>query len=278
MPKNTLPFSEEHLIDLFETAKKLALEAGKVILDYYHSSSPIKTIQKEDGSPLTIADLDAHHLISKALTNKYKYFVLSEESDHESIPLELTTYWLIDPLDGTKDFIARTDDFTVNIALIHNQRPILGVIYAPVLKKLYAACPLLQKAYMIDEHQNKKDLKVRGFQEDSTLIYVSRFHKKTFLEDVRKKWPALTFKPVGSSLKFCFIAEGLGDLYIRRGSISTWDSAAGECIVMAAGGYVLTIDKELLIYDHRHLSNKSLLCFASTKTAELFFKYSSKTS
>lgn len=274
MPKDHKIPSTSDLLDLLETAKQVAVEAGKVILEHYHASSAVKMIQKDDGSPLTVADLDAHHIISTTLTKKYGYFVLSEESDHSTIPDHLKIYWLIDPLDGTKDFLAKTDEFTVNIALIQDKKPILSVIYAPVFKKLYAACLPLKIAYVLDEHQQKKDLRTRPFREDSSVIYVSRFHKKTFLDEVKKKWPSLSFRPVGSSLKFCLIAEGLGDLYIRRGSICTWDSAAGECIVRAAGGQVLTMDKEPLVYDEKCLSNKSLLCFADEKTADLLFKYS----
>jgi 3'(2'), 5'-bisphosphate nucleotidase len=240
---------------LIETAVRAALAGGAQILSVYNDPDFNVEI-KGDGSPLTRADRLAHLAISEHL-EQTGLPILSEEGKHipHSERREWGRFWLVDPLDGTKEFIKRNDEFTVNIAMIENGTPILGVVYAPACKVLYVgALPnqafvvrdckatgntwadLQAKSQALPDFQGKRPYRVVG----------SRSHGSpetdAFVEDLRKKHPDLEMVSMGSSFKLCLVAEGSADQYPRFAPTMEWDTAAAQAVVCAAG-------KEVLIYD-----------------------------
>jgi len=228
--------------------KEIVLEAGLRVLEIYQSKDfEIKT--KNDNSPLTKADLISHETICKALLKNYPTIpILSEEScESFSILNPNSLFWCIDPIDGTKEFIKRNDEFTINIALISNKKPILGVIYAPALDQLYYASKGEGSFY---ETKNlSKKIMAKKADKHNLVVAVSRSHlsKKTlnFLDSFKNK----TTKSIGSSLKLSGVAMGEVDCYPRFGPTSLWDIAAGHIIVNEAGGYVLDKNFNEIEYD-----------------------------
>lgn len=236
---------------LLETAIKAALEAGKSILDIYNDpAADFEIERKEDNSPLTIADRRSNETILSFLQTT-PYPILSEES--AIIPFEerkiWETLWIVDPLDGTKEFIKRNGEFTVNIALITNGTPVLGVIYIPVRKELYFGT-VEDGAYKISDidYQSThtpevlKDKSKRlplDTRRDTFVIVASRSHNntetETFINDLRSQHTDIDIASVGSSIKICLVAEGAADIYPRFAPTMEWDTAAGHAIAKAAG-------------------------------------------
>ena len=232
----------------------IALNAGEEILKYYIED--IEVTHKDDSSPLTKADLASNKIIMNALRKLDRTIpILSEESLVEwNERKNWTKYWLVDPLDGTKEFIKKNGEFTVNIALIENNKPILGVIYAPVKSDLYFA----QKkygSYKINSSSQLIDLKESqklfvSNQSNITRIIGSRSHSnQSFHSWVNQNFPNTEIVQSGSSLKFCLIAEGTADIYPRFGPTSEWDIAAGHIIVDEAGGRVNTFQNNEINYN-----------------------------
>ena len=236
----------------------IALKAGREIMNYYNSNSNVLT--KEDKSPLTEADLASNNIIIeklRLLNNNVP--ILSEESLVEwDERKNWNTYWLIDPLDGTKEFINKNGEFTVNIALIKNAEPILGIIYSPFLSELYFA----QKdkgAYKINCSQTIKSLENsvkilsnNKKKSDEIIIIGSRSHSNNkFNEWINKNYKNYQILQKGSSLKFCEIANGNADLYPRFGPTSEWDIAAGHIILEEAGGFLKTFENEFIKYNSK---------------------------
>ncbi|MDC0624524.1 3'(2'),5'-bisphosphate nucleotidase CysQ [Alphaproteobacteria bacterium] len=232
----------------------IALNAGEETLKYYIED--IEVTHKNDSSPLTKADLASNKIIMNALRKLDRTIpILSEESLVEwNERKNWTKYWLVDPLDGTKEFIKKNGEFTVNIALIENNKPILGVIYAPVKSDLYFA----QKkngSYKINSKSKLIDLKKSqklfvSNQSNITRIIGSRSHSnQSFDSWVNQNFPNTEIVQSGSSLKFCLIAEGTADIYPRFGPTSEWDIAAGHIIVDEAGGRVNTFQNNEINYN-----------------------------
>ena len=239
---------------LLDKVEKIAVGAGQVILDHY-SQKKIKITIKSDSSPVTDADLRAHSYIVEQLNSiKPKFTVISEEGFDLANIKKDAPYWLVDPLDGTKEFIEKTDEFTVNIALIKNFKPILGVIYVPVKRLLYGASPK-KRAYKINEMGHEKAIKARVHDPNKMVLLRSRRHSKQSSDSMVKNWPNAHVTIAGSSYKFCLLAEGVADLYIRRGPTSIWDTGAGQCILESAGGKVQDEQGHDLVYDYRSLRN-----------------------
>ena len=228
---------------------EISVQAGKKILEVYETDFSVE--HKDDNSPLTAADLAAHNTIIdglKSLTPDIP--VLSEES--ASIPYETRkswqTYWLVDPLDGTREFVKRNGEFTVNIALIEAERSIMGVVYAPVLDVTYAASEG-QGAWKQQGSGEKVSIKVRGFPADKPTVAGSRSHRGDSLNEFLEKLGEHDLIAMGSSLKMCLVAEGAADVYPRFGLTSEWDTAAAQAIVEAAGGELVTLDMQSMRYN-----------------------------
>jgi len=234
----------------------IAIKAGEEILKYYNED--IHVTHKDDSSPLTKADLASNKIIINALKQLDRTIpILSEESLVEwNERKNWTKYWLVDPLDGTKEFIKQNGEFTVNIALIENNKPVLGVIYTPVKFDLYFA----QKncgSYKINSSSRLFNLEeaVKIFvanQSSVKRIIGSRSHSnQSFDSWVNQNFPKSEIVQAGSSLKFCLIAEGAADIYPRFGPTSEWDIAAGHIIVNEAGGRVNTFENNEINYNKK---------------------------
>jgi len=222
----------------------LARQAGKAIMEIYQKDFEI--YDKLDSSPLTEADLAAHHILVNGLNKlELRYPVLSEESD-ENIKrkrYEWNTYWLIDPLDGTKEFIKKNGEFTVNIALIQNGKAIIGVVYAPALDSLYFG-EVGKGAYKQEGNSEPTSIQVREKPQNTSdyIIVGSRSHQSEEFKTFIKDYPGAKIVSMGSSLKLCLVAEGKADIYPRLGLTSEWDTAAAQAVVEAAGGQVVRHD------------------------------------
>lgn len=227
-------------LELARKVVAISREAGELIMDFYSGSFTVT--QKSDDSPLTQADLAAHKHISAALQALTPEIpVLSEEA--ANIPWDVRRswkrYWLVDPLDGTREFVKRHDDFTVNIALIEDGEPVLGVVHVPVFNVSYFA------ARGAGAHEltagGERRLHVRVPVPKVPCFVVSRSHRDATLDALLAKFPAHEAKSRGSALKICLVAAGEADLYPRSGPTSEWDTAAGHCVVNEAGGKILKL-------------------------------------
>lgn len=251
-----------NIIEICELAK----EAGKAILDVYKKGFTVE--EKNGQGPLTEADKRSHEIITTHLANRYAYPILSEEGNAVPYNVRKTWrfFWLIDPLDGTKEFIKRNGEFTVNISLVHKDRPVCGVIYAPVKDVLYHA-KSGGGAYKIEAGRTEK--LPLGKRPDRLTIVGSRSHQTTEFEEyikiMRETFGDLDFISAGSSLKFCLVAEGLADIYPRLGPTMEWDTAAGQVIVEEAGGQVVRQGGGgPLRYNKEELKNPNFIVFGGT--------------
>jgi 3'(2'), 5'-bisphosphate nucleotidase len=233
---------------------KISLLAGNEILKIYNEE--IEVVQKKDLSPLTKADIASNKIILRSLeTIDNSIPVLSEESlVNWNERKKWKKYWLVDPLDGTKEFIKKNGEFTVNIALIENNKPTLGVIYVPTKSTLYFAQQNFG-SFKINITTELKSLEVakKIFVSNQKIIervIGSRSHSNQDFDDwIKKNFPNSKIVQAGSSFKFCLIAEGAADIYPRFGPTSEWDIAAGHIIVKEAGGDVRTFDNTEIYYN-----------------------------
>lgn len=232
-----------------DDVRQLAKLAGEKILEVYGTGFSVE--DKEDKSPLTAADLASHHTIVAGLkTLTPEIPVLSEED--AKIPFETRaarqTYWLIDPLDGTKEFIKRNGEFTVNIALIHAGEPVLGVVYVPVSGVTYAGCEG-QGAIKEVPGETEQTIHVRKLPDGPVAVVGSRSHQGDSLKAWLEQLGDHEIVSMGSSLKICLVAEGVADVYPRLGLTSEWDTAAAHCVVVQAGGSLTDLDMQPLRYN-----------------------------
>ncbi|WP_294471787.1 3'(2'),5'-bisphosphate nucleotidase CysQ [uncultured Bacteroides sp.] len=252
-----------------------ALKAGEEILSIYDDpASDFEIERKADNSPLTIADRKAHEAIV-AILNDTPFPVLSEEGKHldYEVRRKWNTLWIVDPLDGTKEFIKRNGEFTVNIALVQDFVPVFGVIYVPVKKELYFAVEGVG-AYKISSakvHLKDGELTLEQLIEDAErmpleqarnhfVVVASRSHlspeTETYIADLKKKHGDVEMISSGSSIKICLVAEGNADVYPRFAPTMEWDTAAGHAIARAAGMEVYQAGKdEPLRYNKENLLN-----------------------
>ena len=214
---------------------QLARDAGDAIMQVYDGAKPMDVVSKADDSPVTAADIAAHTVILKGLqTLTPDIPVLSEEAPQGWDERQhWQRYWLVDPLDGTKEFIKRNGEFTVNIALIEKGKAVLGVVYAPVMKVMYSAAE--GKAWK-EECGVRKQIQVRDAR--PPLVVISRSHSDSELEEYLQQLGEHQTTSIGSSLKFCLVAEGQAQLYPRFGPTNVWDTAAGHAVAAAAGAHV----------------------------------------
>lgn len=262
---------------------KASLDAGNAINEIYRSQE-FAVEYKSDKSPLTIADQKSHEIITTAL-KRYDIPILSEEGKDKPFAQrkDWERFWIVDPLDGTKEFIKRNGEFTVNIALIENSRPVLGTIFVPDRNTLYFAGRNLgayklqdgpfaglsdsladskEETHTLWDQINRKStrLPIKDQQRSSLTIVGSRSHKtpelEAYVEEKRKIVGDVEFISAGSSLKICLVAEGRADVYPRLGPTMEWDTAAGQAIAECAGANVYQYDtREPLVYNKADLHN-----------------------
>ncbi|HEX7028751.1 MAG TPA: 3'(2'),5'-bisphosphate nucleotidase CysQ [Gammaproteobacteria bacterium] len=241
--------SSSQLKELQEPTIALARMAGERILSVYETA--FEVTRKEDKSPLTEADMAAHGVITVGLEKLTPSMpMLSEEGpilDYE-VRRRWRTYWLIDPLDGTREFVKRNGEFSVNIALIDDYRPVLGVVYAPVLQELYFASHGAG-AYKQCKGGEPQAIRVNETARQPFRVTGSRSHSTGRLGMYLERLGAHELISLGSSLKACLVAEGKADLYPRFGPTSEWDTAAAQCVVEEAGGLITSMDMQPLRYN-----------------------------
>lgn len=260
--------SAKYMNDILEISIKAAIEAGKKILEVYENEFEVET--KTDNSPLTEADKKSHNAIKDILA-PLSIDMLSEEGKLLSYNerKDWKKFWLIDPLDGTKEFIKRNGEFTVNIALIENGTPIAGVVYVPVTGKMYyGADGNGSYSFMVDKNNNKpveeymsSAEKLPGAADSSVYTVVaSRSHNtpetETFIDEKRKEYGEVNLVSSGSSIKLCLVAEGKANVYPRLAPTMEWDTAAGHAVAKFAGCKVYDYNtKKELQYNKENLLN-----------------------
>ena len=244
--------------DLIEQIIKISKEAGKAILEVYNTNFDYQI--KEDLSPLTKADTFSHNIICKRLKILTPDIpILSEENS--DIPFKIRSswkqYWLVDPLDGTKEFIKKNGEFTVNIALIQNNRPVFGIIHLPINNQTYWGSKHMG-SYFIEDDLDQIEIKVSQNINYPLRIACSRSHPSEDLNSYLDKIKDYELITMGSSLKFCVIAAGKADIYPRFGPTSEWDIAAGHAILEYAGGIILDLNKKPIEYNKKasYINNK----------------------
>ncbi len=243
--------------ELLEIAKDAATKAGVEVLQIYDKGD-FESFEKEDNSPVTSADYRSNEIIMEILQEQTPNIpIMSEEIELASLKdrSNWTRYWLIDPIDGTQEFIARSGDFAVNIALIENNQPVLGVIYWPCGESLYFASKG-QGAYKRCSSETKP-IKVRPFSvpsEDVIMIAISRRQSREKVFNRLSDKRIYQTLPTGScSLKACFIAEGKADVFMRLGVTGEWDTGASECIINEAGGSIKAANFDPISYNEREI-------------------------
>jgi 3'(2'), 5'-bisphosphate nucleotidase len=216
---------------------QLARDAGDAIMQVYNGAQPMDVTRKSDDSPVTAADLAAHRVIVQGLAALSPDVPVLSEEDPPSwdVRQHWQKYWLVDPLDGTKEFIKRNGEFTVNIALIEKGKPVLGVVYAPVLDVMYSAAE--GKAWK-EEHGKKTQIHAREARPPLVVVSRSHFDNDTELKEYLHQLGEHQTTAIGSSLKFCLVAEGSAQLYPRFGPTNIWDTGAGHAVAIAAGAHV----------------------------------------
>lgn len=250
---------------LLGPAIQVAKAAGCRIMEVYEKG--FKVSEKPDRTPLTEADMAAHSEIEEGLaTLTPDVPILTEES--ADIPFEVRSqwsrYWLVDPLDGTREFIRRNGEFTVNIALVHEHEAVLGVIYAPVLGVCYFGCRG-QGAYRQEALEEPERISASLLSDGPVRVAVSRSHRGEAMERFLAKLDAYECTPMGSALKSCMVAEGKVDIYPRLGPTCEWDTAAAQCIVEEAGGQITDTSMQPLRYNRKaSLLNPHFFVFGPT--------------
>ena len=253
---------------LLKLAQQAALEAGKAIMEVY--AQPFEVYIKDDDSPVTQADLRASNIIKEMLKPTGIPFVSEEDLPPDRS--QFKRYWLVDPLDGTVEFVNRNGEFTVNIALIDDKQPVLGVIYAPVLDRMWNAECGMQNAEcgMQNESFSIHNSAFSIHKERPFTVLVSRSHRTPEVDEyinkvLRPAHPDLVIDTQGSSLKFARLAEGSADVYVCYSKTKEWDTAAADAILRAAGGKVLRIsDGQPLEYSKKDYPNPPFVAWAKT--------------
>lgn len=223
--------------------------AQDAVLHVYQDAALFNASTKQDSSPVTQADIIANEIIIAGLKKHFPYPILSEESQDDLVRLSSNTVWLVDPLDGTKEFLSRNGEFTINIALIENHRPVVGVISVPAKNKVYYASSNAG-AFVVSQNEHTK---IECSQQDNiknARLSVSRSHLSPDMKNWLKKSGFTHILAKGSALKYCSIAEGESDASVRKTPLMEWDIAAADCILSEAGGVITDFEAQELRYNN----------------------------
>ncbi|NNC63879.1 MAG: 3'(2'),5'-bisphosphate nucleotidase CysQ [Gammaproteobacteria bacterium] len=238
--------AQERLID---PLRALAEQAGRAIMEVYETAFEVE--HKEDNSPLTAADRASHDIICAGLAEFEPHLpLLSEESPPEELEERLSwrRYWLVDPLDGTKEFVKRNGEFTVNIALIEDHRAVLGIVRAPALDLEYVGATAAG-AWVRRGTGAAEAIETTTAPDEGLRVVGSRSHPSGELATYLERLGPHELKPMGSSLKICLVADGQADVYPRLGPTSEWDTAAAQAVLESAGGSMISLDGRELRYN-----------------------------
>jgi 3'(2'), 5'-bisphosphate nucleotidase len=247
----------DDLTSLTQQVLHFAREAGRRVMRFYRQERTDAV--KADSSPLTAADLASHEFLVGALSPLLPGVrVISEESEQRAGASISAPFWLVDPLDGTKEFIKATDEFTVNIALVESGRPILGVVHAPALNQTYYGASGNGSWKMDGEHPPAR-ISCRRWNPARLAVVASRDHAGPLVKTLLERLPQASLQSMGSSLKFCLVAEGNADIYLRDLPTMEWDTAAAQCVVEAAGGGVFDLAGARLQYGKDGLKNPAIV-------------------
>ena len=250
--------------DVVDTVRDIAERAGRAILEIYNSDFAVAS--KEDKSPVTDADQQAEDLILAAIRTEIvgAWPIVAEEAVASGFVPEVgdAPFWLVDPLDGTKEFISRRGEYTVNIALIENRQPVLGVVHAPAIGATYWGSPL--GAFAMKDGGGVQEIHCRPMPKTGLVAVASRSHRTPETDSFLAKYDVAEAISSGSSIKFCLIAEGRADLYPRTGRTMEWDTAAGDAVVRFAGGRVTTIDGGDFLYGKPGFENPHFVVYGAT--------------
>ena len=247
--------------------RRLALEAGDRIMQVYDGPD-FEVKSKDDASPVTIADEAADELISAGLRAEFPEVVLITEEQAASHTLTAQTFLIVDPLDGTKEFVQRRGDFTVNIAYVENGVPLRGVVYAPAQGRLFYTREdgaAVEETGAMDKHLIGTQVVIAVAKPDNTALMVvaSKSHRDAATDDYIAQYSVKDMKSAGSSLKFCLVATGEADIYPRLGRTMEWDTAAGDAVLRGAGGAVVRFDDHTpLTYGKAGWDNPFFIAFA----------------
>ncbi len=230
-------------IALVSAMRRLSVDAGRAIMEVYERDD-LGVKVKEDASPVTEADEAADALISKGLRAEFPEIPLVTEEQASTHDLQAKTFLIVDPLDGTKEFVKRRGDFTVNIALVEDGIPTLGVVYAPVRKRMFltpATGGAVEESGAFDPDEKGPETPISVASPDPAALRVvaSKSHRDQATDDYIAQYSVADLVSAGSSLKFCLVATGEADFYPRLGPTMEWDTAAGHAVLSAAGGQVL---------------------------------------
>jgi 3'(2'), 5'-bisphosphate nucleotidase len=236
----------------------LTVEAGQKVMQVYQGE--FSATRKADASPLTEADLASHKFLCEQLPSLISNTpVISEESTDAGVNAPAKgRYWMVDPLDGTKEFLKRTGEFTVNVALIEDGRPRLGVVHAPALDLTYYGA-LGVGAWRRQKGQVAKAIQTRSYPALGPVVVASKDHAGPLVTTMVAQLRKPVLRSMGSSLKFCLVAEGAADIYLRDLPTMEWDTAAAQCVVEVAGGTVCTLDGHPLRYGKPGLKNPAIM-------------------
>lgn len=239
-----------------EAARYAAVEAGKAIMEIYNASEDMEVEYKEGDMPLTAADKAANEIIVRYLSEHFpEYAILSEESKDDGSRLENDYCFIVDPLDGTKEFIKRNGQFTVNIALAYQHVSVMGVIYVPASEELYYASQG-KGAYRRRQNGDTESLHVSDNRDIPSLrVVLSNSHGCKEMDDLLKQYNLTDFVKVGSSLKGCMVASGQADIYYRFNPTMEWDTAAMQCIAEEAGAIFRQMDGTDMRYNRQDSRN-----------------------
>ncbi|MEL6997791.1 MAG: 3'(2'),5'-bisphosphate nucleotidase CysQ [Pseudomonadota bacterium] len=234
--------------DLDSRMTELALAAGQAIMSIYDAGD-LQTQAKSDESPVTAADLAADEVIRAGLATSFPDIpAITEEAAESHVQTAPNRFFLVDPLDGTKEFIQRRGEFTVNIALIESGVPVRGVVYAPAIGRLFATRAEFAVELGVADHRvqagSARRLQVSAPDNAALTVIASKSHRDQATDDYIAEYAVADFKSAGSSLKFCLLAAGEADFYPRLGRTMEWDTAAGHAVLRAAGGTVLRHDDQ----------------------------------
>tara|TARA_Y100000022_G_C13220613_1_gene362198 strand:+ start:104 stop:907 length:804 start_codon:yes stop_codon:yes gene_type:complete len=259
--------SSNNFKEIISIFRDISNQASKKILEIYNSNFEINF--KDDNSPLTKADTESNRIICSRLAKEFPRIpIISEENKNKR--LNIDTYFLVDPLDGTKEFISRNGEFTVNIALILKNQPKLGVIEIPTQNTQYFSDGL--SSFKYNEHLEKI---FSNSSANKTKFLASRSHLDSLTEKIIKSFRSSQLNKVGSSIKFCYLAEGKADIYIRNGRTMCWDVGAGIAILKTAGCNIKTLDLKKFVLNKENFINDSFVSFKNTISNETL-KYISK--
>jgi len=248
----------------FDFLAALVRQAGKAILEVYGTNFEVN--RKEDASPLTLADTRSHRIIADSLRARYPDIpVLSEEGRdvQYNIRRNWDRFWLVDPLDGTKEFIKRNGEFTVNIALVEGRTPVVGIIYIPVQDRLFMADVREGACWEISQDGRKRLEVAQIDPREPVRVVRSRSHPTPGLNEFLSLIPSHRIINQGSALKFCAVARGEADFYPRFGPTWEWDTAAGQAIVTAAGGVMVDLSGRPFVYNKENLLNGPFIVSSS---------------